>query len=297
MESLEAFIRYLKSEKNYSPHTILAYQKDIEAFKLYCISTYEVEALEEVTYTYIRGWIVEMVEDGVSNRSINRKIASLKAFYKFLIKVKKISVNPLAKHVALKVSQKAEVPFSEKEIDKVFSMLAEDTSFEGLRNKLMVEILYGTGIRRAELINIKVSDIDLTSSTLKVLGKRNKERIVPLLPFIIESFYKYMRLRENIAIEGDVNYLFVVEGGVKVSETLVYRLINNYFSIASSKVKKSPHVLRHSFATHLLNNGADLNSVKELLGHASLASTQNYTHTSIAELKKSYSGAHPRSKK
>ncbi|GLB52140.1 integrase [Neptunitalea chrysea] len=296
MDSLEAFIRYLESEKNHSKHTVLAYVKDIDFFKGYCLAAHDVQVIDEVPYVLIRSWIIQLVSDGISNRSINRKIASLKAYYKFLLKVGKIEVSPLAKHVPLKVAQKAEVPFSESEITKVLEVLNTDNSFVGIRNKLVVELFYATGIRRSELIHIKMSDIDLSMCTLKVLGKRNKERIVPLLPFVIETFQKYRGLRAEITIDQGVNYLFVSEAGNKVSESFVYRLINNYFSIASSKVKKSPHVLRHSFATHLLNNGADLNSVKELLGHASLASTQNYTHTSIAELKKSYAGAHPRNK-
>lgn len=296
MDSIQAFLRYLEAEKNYSRHTVLAYGKDLEAFRGFCVKTYEQEDLEDVAYGQIRSWIVEMVSSGITNRSINRKISSLKAYYKFLLKISAITINPLAKHTSLKVSKKAEVPFSESEIEKVFDMLSED-SFEGTRNKLIVEMFYGTGIRRSELINIKLQDIDLYANTLKVLGKRNKERIVPLLPFIVKTLKLYMRHRGETLTTSRVDYVFVMEGGNKVSETFVYRLINDYFSVTSSKVKRSPHVLRHTFATHLLNNGADLNSVKELLGHASLASTQHYTHTSIAELKKNYSGAHPRSKK
>lgn len=296
MDGIQAFLRYLEAEKNYSRHTVLAYGKDLEAFREFCVKTYEQENVEDVAYGQIRSWIVEMVSSGITNRSINRKISSLNAYYKFLLKIKHIEINPLAKHTALKVSKKAEVPFSESEIEKVLDLL-DDNTYEGVRNRLIVEMFYGTGIRRSELINIKFSDIDIHAGTLKVLGKRNKERIVPMLPFLIDTLRKFLIYREKISAKQGFDYLFVVEGGNKVSESLVYRLINNYFSMTSSKVKRSPHVLRHSFATHLLNNGADLNSVKELLGHASLASTQNYTHTSIAELKKSYLDAHPRNKR
>jgi integrase/recombinase XerC len=172
-----------------------------------------------------------------------------------------------------------------------------ETDFEGLRNKLLVELFYATGIRRIELIQIKVNDIDLSNKMLKVLGKRNKERYIPLINPVIDSFHKYMAERNALPSIKDKAYLFLTKKGVKIYETLVYRIINDYFSKASSKVKRSPHILRHSFATHLLNQGANLNAVKELLGHSSLAATQVYTHNSISELKKVYSNAHPRSKK
>lgn len=294
----EAFVRYLEAEKKYSSHTVLAYVKDIDAFMSFCKEQYEVDDVKEVSYVFIRSWIVSLVSAGISNRSVNRKISSLNAYFKFLLRIKAVSVNPLAKHKALKVERKAEVPFSEKEMENVLELLNEDSqTFEGSRNKLIVELFYATGIRRSELIHIKLSDVDLNAKTLKVLGKRNKERIVPLLDTVLDTLRLYLSFREELIISEGECYLLTHETGVKVSETFVYRLINNYFSKASFKVKRSPHVLRHTFATHLLNSGADLNSVKELLGHASLASTQHYTHTSIAELKQSYANAHPRNKK
>lgn len=296
MNSVAAFLQYIEAEKNYSAHTVLAYQKDIEAFQSFIVTTYEQEEIESVNYTQIRSWIVSLVESGITNRSINRKIASLKAYYKFLLRIKQITVNPLAKHTALKVAGKVQVPFSEKEMQTVISDLQKDTSFKGLRDRLIVEMFYATGIRRSELVNLKVSDVDLGGKVIKVLGKRNKERLVPLLPFLVETIQLYLSSVKDIINLSTDNYLFVAESGNKVSESFVYRVINSYFSKASTKEKKSPHVLRHTFATHLLNNGADLNSVKELLGHASLASTQHYTHTSIAELKKNYQQAHPRNK-
>ncbi len=296
MNSVAAFLQYIEAEKNYSAHTVLAYQKDIEAFQSFMVTTYEQEEIESVNYAQIRSWIVSLVESGITNRSINRKIASLKAYYKFLLRIKQITVNPLAKHTALKVAGKVQVPFSEKEMQTVISDLQKDTSFKGLRDRLIVEMFYATGIRRSELVNLKVSDVDLGAKVIKVLGKRNKERLVPLLPFLIETIQLYLSSVKDIINLSADNYLFIAESGNKVSESFVYRVINSYFSKASTKEKKSPHVLRHTFATHLLNNGADLNSVKELLGHASLASTQHYTHTSIAELKKNYQQAHPRNK-
>jgi integrase/recombinase XerC len=240
---------------------------------------------------------VDLVNSGISNRTINRKISALNSYYKFLLKIKAITTNPLAKHKALKTSKKVQIPFSEQEVTNVLDELNLVTDFEGLRNKLIVELFYATGIRRIELIQIKLNDIDLQNKTLKVLGKRNKERYIPLISSVIDSLNKYMVERNNLNIIKDKSYLFLTKKGVKIYETLVYRIINDYFSKASSKVKRSPHILRHSFATHLLSQGANLNAVKELLGHSSLAATQVYTHNSITELKKVYSNTHPRSKK
>jgi integrase/recombinase XerC len=179
----------------------------------------------------------------------------------------------------------------------VISDLEKETDFKGLRNRLIVELFYATGIRRIELVQIKLSHIDLANKTLKVLGKRNKERFIPLISSVVDTVKAYLLIRNELETIQDEQYLFLTKKGLKIYETLVYRIINDYFSKASSKVKRSPHILRHSFATHLLNQGANLNAVKELLGHSSLAATQVYTHNSIAELKKVYSNAHPRSKK
>lgn len=294
--AVEPFLSYLSLEKNYSGHTVRAYKNDIEAFAEFCAKEYEVESIEKVSYTLIRSWIVQLVDTGISNRSTNRKIASLKAYYKFLLRVGEISVNPLAKHKALKTSKKIEIPFSEIEMQNVLSQIEYDEGFDGARDKLMIELLYTTGIRRAELINLKTRAIDLHTKTMKVLGKRNKERIVPLLPSTIALLKAYYRERELLEDQQDEQHVFLLKSGHKIYETLVYRVINKYLGLVSSKVKKSPHILRHTFATHLLNQGANLNAVKELLGHSSLASTQVYTHNSIAELKKVHSAAHPRSK-
>ncbi len=295
--SLLSFISYLSLEKNYSAHTVKAYQKDIEEFITFCKTQYELVSIDEVDYSLIRSWIVSLVNSPISNRSVNRKIASLKAYYKFLQRIEKITSNPLSKHKALKTSKKIEVPFSEIEMEEVLQQIPFEEGFDGIRDKLIIELLYTTGIRRAELINLKINDIDLSGNTIKVLGKRNKERIVPLLLSTKDLCIGYLEERKNLEIVVDETYVFLSKSGIKVYETLVYRIINKYLSRVSSKVKTSPHILRHTFATHLLNKGADLNSVKELLGHSSLASTQVYTHNSIAELKKVHLAAHPRSKK
>jgi len=293
--SIPHFIEYLSFEKKYSPHTTKAYHDDLNSFQAFCNTTFDSQRITDVNYSQIRSWIVEMVNQNISNRSINRKISSLKTFYKFLVKTKQLSTSPLLGHKALKVSKRVQVPFSEKEINDVINNLEANDDFDSVRNRLIVELLYSTGMRRSELIEIKKNDINFSNSTLKVLGKRNKERYIPLLNSVQQTLKKYLDKRKEII--SNYEYLFITKKGNKVYPNLVYRIINEYFSSVSSKVKKSPHVIRHSFATHLLNEGADLNSVKELLGHSSLASTQIYTHSSLNELKKVYNQAHPRSKK
>ena len=265
------------------------------SFTDFLVTQYNQENLLEVHYPQIRSWIVTLVADKISNRTINRKVSSLKSFYKFLQKTKQIAANPLSKHKALKIEKRVQVPFSFKEIDAVLKEVAIDNDFISVRNKLIVELLYSTGIRRAELIHLKERDVSLTDKTIKVLGKRNKERFIPLLNSVIQTLKEYLELKKEFTIGEEE--LFITEKGNKLYETLVYRVINSYFSRVSSKEKKSPHILRHSFATHLLNGGADLNSVKELLGHSSLASTQVYTQNSLDVLKKVYNQAHPRSDK
>ncbi len=292
---IKSFLEYLSFEKKYSKHTTIAYKNDLNSFQKFCSIEYNDDDIQNVHYSQIRSWIISLVDSGVTNRTVNRKVSSLKSFYKFLQKIKLIQDNPLAKHKALKVSKRVQVPFSEKEIEAVLDQLNEKNDFKSIRNKLVVELLYSTGMRRNELINITLKDIDFSNSTIKVLGKRNKERIIPLLNSVKESLNKYLivRTKEN----SNSGFLFFTDKQNKLYPTLVYRIINDYFSTVSTKVKKSPHVLRHSFATHLLNEGADLSSVKELLGHSSLASTQVYTHSSLGKLKEVYKHAHPRSKK
>ena len=292
----EAFRDYLQLEKKYSVHTVNAYLNDIAFFEAFNKTNFEQEGIEKVNYNQIRSWIVSLVNAEISNASVNRKMASLKSFYKFLLKIKQIEVNPMQKHRALKSSRVIQIPFSEKEMNDLMDVVVDPVGFEEVRDRLIVDLFYTTGMRRAELISLMVHNVDLSSNAVKVLGKRNKERIIPVLPVVIEQFNLYLKERSCLDNIVDVDYFFISKKGLKLSESFVYRLINSYFSKVSEKVKKSPHVLRHTFATHLLNNGADLNSVKELLGHSSLASTQVYTHNSLAELKKVYTNAHPRNK-
>lgn len=292
-----SFKEYLMLEKKYSLHTVTAYLNDIHYFQKFISREFDQENLLEVNYSQIRSWIVSLSDDEISNASINRKISALKSFYKFLLKTKQIDVSPLLKHKALKSSKQLQIPFSEKELDNVLNLIKYSDGFEGIRDKLIIDLFYTTGIRRAELINLKIQNVSVSEATIKVLGKRNKERIVPILPILVTEINNYLNERAQLEVVKDSEYFFLMLKGVKLNDSFVYRLINHYFGNVSEKVKKSPHILRHTFATHMLNNGADINSVKELLGHSSLASTQVYTHSSLSELKKVYGNAHPRSQK
>tara|TARA_R110000823_G_scaffold310167_1_gene434950 strand:+ start:1165 stop:2055 length:891 start_codon:yes stop_codon:yes gene_type:complete len=294
---LSQFISYLSLEKNYSKHTVKAYENDIIEFSHFCEVQYDIADIDKVDYSLIRLWIVNLSEREINNRSINRKISSLKSYFKFLQKIEVLDLNPLIKHKALKTSKKLEIPFSEIEMQNVLSIIEYTNDFEGVRDELLIHVLYATGMRRAELLELRLSDVDFETMTIKVLGKRNKERFIPLLSETKSKFKSYFVKRLGLNEIKEANYVFLTKSGNKMYETLVYRLINKYFRVVSSKVKTSPHILRHTFATHLLNKGADLNAVKELLGHSSLASTQVYTHNSISELKKVHSKAHPRGNK
>lgn len=292
--SIEAFEQYLRLEKKYSNHTITAYNNDLVSFRDFVFLRYQQATIDDVLYVQIRAWIVELVDQSLSNTTINRKVASLKAFYKFLLRSKQIKASPLATHKALKTPKIIQIPFSEQEMVQVAEVFPKGTDFESVRNQLIVELFYATGMRRAELIGLEFKNVDLASGIIKVLGKRQKERLLPLLPFLLDSIKRYLAARADLETLEDSDYFFLTKKGTKLNESLVYRLINSYFSRVSHKLKKSPHILRHTFATHLLNNGADLNSVKELLGHASLASTQVYTHSSLSVLQEVHKKAHPR---
>lgn len=296
VNSVDSFKDYLEKEKKYSQHTVVGYCKDVSDFQEFNDVNFGGD-LENVGYGQLRSWIVDLVDAGLSNASVNRKVASLRAFYKFLMRSKQITVSPLLKHKPLKTAKILQIPFSEKELVGALREQIGGGDFEILRNKLIIDLFYTTGMRRAELIGLRFSGVDIIGKTIKVLGKRNKERILPILPVVIDQFVLYAKERARLEMIVDEDFFFLSKKGIKLSESFVYRLINSYFSGVSEKVKTSPHVLRHTFATHLLNNGADLNSVKELLGHSSLASTQIYTHSSLSELKKVYKEAHPRNKR
>ena len=294
--SIKSFIDYLQLEKKYSHNTIKAYENDIMSFSDYNKNEFDQSSISKVDYSQLRSWIVKLVESKISNRSINRKISSLNTYYKFLLKIEKIKKNPLDNHRALKTKKIIQLPFSEKEVISALDINNFQNSFEGKRDRLIIEMLYSTGIRRIELTDLKIKDIDFSSKRIKVLGKRNKERFIPMLKSTILLINEYMDYRNELNRIKSKDFLFLTSKGEKIYENLVYRITNKYFDYVSTKVKKSPHILRHSFATHLLNNGADLNAVKDLLGHSSLAATQVYTNRSIEEIKKVYSNTHPRNK-
>jgi integrase/recombinase XerC len=292
MQNITNFCEYLKHQKRYSSHTIVAYQKDLEQFQYFLNSQYEINESTRVTSLIIRSWIVELIEKGISPRSINRKISTLKSFFKYLLKNKIIKTNPLLKVVTPKIATRLPVFVGESEMTNLFSEVKFERTYEGFRDQLILELFYASGIRLSELIELKVNSIDFSNRTIKVLGKRNKERIIPYTEKIKVNFHSYSKLRSNLGFKN--NYFFLTKKGEKMYPKLVYRIVNYYLSHITTVSKKSPHVLRHTFATHMLNNGADLNSIKEILGHANLSATQVYTHNTIEKLKNIHKQAHPK---
>ena len=293
---IENFLEYLKVEKNYSVNTLLAYKTDLLEFQLF-IDNYNYNfKIDKANYKAIRSWIISMANNGLSNRSINRKISSLKSFYKFLIKIESISISPLLGHTPLKQSKKIQVPFSKEEINSLLDSEYFNNDYKGVLQKTLITFFYFTGVRRIELINLKESDVNLSSLTLKVVGKGDKERVIPILPKLKESILACQKMKSVFLIQKSTDFLFISKFGKQLTEKFVYRTVNEYFKLVSPKIKKAPHVLRHSFATHLINEGADINSVKELLGHSSLSATQVYSHTSMERIKEVFKNSHPRAK-
>ena len=293
---VEKFIEYLQIEKKYSVNTLHAYKKDLAEFQVFIYENYDKYVIENVDYKVIRSWIVQLVNKNLSNRSINRKVSSLKSFYKFLVKTDTISSSPLISHSPLKHSKKIQVPFSKDEIGALLDSDFFKNDYRGVLQKTIISFFYFTGVRRIELINLKASDVNMNSKTIRVMGKRNKERIIPMLPRLKESINEYLKIKSQKFNHKLHEHLFVSKSGIKLTEKYVYRTVNEYFKLVSPKVKKAPHVLRHSFATHLINEGADINSVKELLGHSSLSATQVYSHTSMERIKEVFKNSHPRAK-
>ncbi len=294
--SINQFLDHISNEKKYSPHTCIAYEKDLIDFKDFCKTHFELNIIENVDYSHIRTWIVSLVQDQITNRTVNRKISALRSYYKFLLKTETIKISPLKLHRPLRVSKKINVPFSTEEVDRLLDSDLFPKDYEGVLQKTIISLMYYTGLRRMELIELEDTSVDFQNKSIKVLGKRNKERMIPLLPEAIEIMKHYISCKKELS-HSLPSYFFCSSNGLKLTEGFVYQTVNHYFGIVSSKVKKSPHLLRHSFATHLLNNGADLNSVKELLGHESIAATQVYTHSSLKKIKETYAKAHPRGRK
>ena len=292
--SLGSFIEYLVKERNYSNNTIIAYKNDLNVFKNYCLKEFNHENLNTSNFSFIRSWIVSLVESGLSNRSINRKTSVLRSYFNFLFKIGEIDQNPLTNHKPLKEEKKVQVPFSEKEIDLLLNGQFFKNDYEGMLIKTLIELFYATGLRLSEVTNLKNLSVDLVNKKIKVLGKRNKERIIPIIDSLVNQLLKYQQLKKEIIKGPKSEFYFVSEKNIKLKNIYVYKVVNSYLNKVSTKSKRSPHMLRHSFATHLLNRGADINSVKELLGHSSLAATQIYTHSSMEKIKSIYKKSHPR---
>ncbi len=294
----EEFIKYISFEKRYSPHTIKAYEEDLKQFFLYIGDKYGNLNISDIDYLMIRSWLVELMNNSLNTRSVNRKISTLKSFYKFLLKEGLLQENPMNKIVSPKTAKRTPVFIEKDKIDMLLDEVDFGNGFPAVRDKLIVEMFYSTGIRLSELINIRHKDIDVYSNTLKVLGKRNKQRILPFTKHLKALISDYTKAKEEMfSDKGPDNFnehFFVTEKGEKVYPELVYRIVHSCLEKVSTVKKKSPHVLRHTFATHMLNNGADLNAIKELLGHANLSATQIYTHNTFEKLKNIYKQAHPR---
>jgi integrase/recombinase XerC len=290
--SVQSFFNYIEFEKRYSKHTIEAYQNDLAQFETFLI-TYEKE-LKDVSHIDIRNWIVSMMEQKISARSVNRKISALKSFYKFLLRRGEIKKTPLSKVQTPKTSKRLPVFVELPGIEKLLKEIEFPEGYEGLRDKMIIELFYGTGMRRSELINLKETDIDSYNSQIKVLGKGNKERIIPIHNELRNTIKNFIQRKKELLESQSGDLLVVREKGKKMEPGLVYEIVKKYLNLVTTVDKKSPHTLRHTFATHLMNNGADINAVKELLGHASLAATQVYTHNTIDKLKEIYNRAHPK---
>jgi integrase/recombinase XerC len=291
--SLSAFVDYITLEKRFSSHTINAYRKDLESFATYTKLHYQLTNLAKVEYQIIRDWIVHLSSTGIKSQSINRKCSTLKSYFKFLQKLGEIDQSPMQFHRQLKTNPKLVVPLTEKEFQAVIEMY-DHSHFEGSRDALILELLYTTGMRRAELLSMTLTAIDRNNRQLQVVGKRNKTRIVPLLPKVISQIDSYLAHRNQIEKAKYSKSLFINRKGKKLNPSHIYKCVTAYLAKVSTKEKVSPHVLRHTFATHLLNRGADINSIKEILGHKSLSSTQIYAKVQIPKMKQDYLTAHPR---
>ncbi len=291
-EIIEFFIKYIQFEKRSSTRTVTAYRSDMKQFTEYLSKSYEFEHPQLADFQMIRSWIVSLAESKVENRSINRKIATLRTFYKFLLRKKIIEKDPMFKVSAMKTQKTIPSFVRETELDTLLDDVEFTQDFMGVRDKLVLELLYGTGMRLSEMIELKDSDVDFYSKTITVLGKRNKQRIIPINQQLINLIQAYQSYKNAESL--GCNYLIVTDKGEKSYPVLIQRITKKYLSLVTTLSKKSPHILRHSYATHLLNNGADLNAIKDLLGHASLSATQVYTHNSMEKIKKIYEQAHPK---
>lgn len=290
---IDKFLDYISIEKRYSHNTLISYKKDLEDFLFFVSDTEGTEDLKKVDKKIIRNFIVSLSEKNIQKRSINRKLSTLRSFYLFLLKIREITVSPLETIPSLKFYAEKQIPISEEEMQDLAEVLEDDTAH--FLEKLIIETLYQTGMRKSELCNLLLESVDFSKSEIKLKGKGNKERVIPISNILAKELLEYKEKRQTSS-DSEI-YFFVRENGKKLSEKFVYSLVNRYLSIVTSKKKKSPHILRHSFATHVLDNGAEISKVKKILGHSSLASTQVYTNGNIEQLKRVFNQAHPRAHK
>lgn len=293
---IDLFYKYIQYEKRYSKHTLISYTTDLSQFSDFLAETYQLTDLSEANYNIIRSWLLQLSENKISAKSINRKIACLRSFYKFLLKEGKIKKDPTLKIIAPKLKKRLPAFVKEENLNSLFDSFEFSSDFSGQRDKLVIELLYGTGIRLSELIELKEIDINVYQKTITVLGKGNKQRIIPLNENLLDLIFIYRGYKkEAMGDSNSIEYLVVSDKGEKSYPVFINRIVKRYLNLVTTIEKKSPHVLRHSFATHLLNRGADLNAIKDLLGHSSLAATQVYTHNSLEKLKAIFDQAHPKS--
>ncbi|MCB0651257.1 MAG: tyrosine recombinase XerC [Saprospiraceae bacterium] len=290
------FIQFLRYEKRFSPHTVLAYQNDLDQFLRYLETIYGIDKADQITHTHVRSWVVEMMSEGYSARSVRRKLSTLKTWFHFLMKRGAVLHDPMLKVNLPKVEKRLPSVVRPESLDLLFSEIPFGNDFEGVRNRLILEMLYATGMRRSELLFLRASDINFAKRYLKVTGKGNKQRLIPFGKSLDKSINDYLDIRNAEFPGSSKEVLFLTRKGKPIYPKLVYNIVKTNLSKVTSVDHRGPHVLRHSFATHLSENGADLNAIKELLGHSNLAATQIYTHNSIEKLKKTYQQAHPKAK-
>ena len=289
---LNKFIDYLRNEKNFSSHTITSYRNDMEQFSGYLVQVYQSNKPEEATAPIIRSWMAELMQNNNSARTVIRKASALRTFYRYLLREGIVTANPMAKVYTPKTPSRLPVFVAKKDMEKLFRSISFGPDFNGIRDRLILELFYSTGIRLSELIALKTADVNLGNLTIKVFGKRSKERIIPITSMLKNYLETYSVEKNKNGIKNE--FFFTAETGNQLYTKQVYRIVNKYLGMVTTMKKKSPHVLRHTFATHILDNGADINAIKEILGHSNLSATQVYTHNSLEKIKRVYKQAHPR---
>ena len=292
MTRIDEFLIYLQAEKRYAEHTIKAYKSVLDQFSAYCRESGK-EGMD-LHFKSIRGWVVYQMDSGISPRTVHRKLTTLRSFCKYLIKIGALDANPLDKVLKPKMNKRTPVFVDEGHMDQLLDHFTFGDDFEGIRNRLVIDLLYQTGMRRSELLGLRTGSVDRDGKSLKVRGKRAKERIIPVNDELLVSLEEYHTKRSEVVADPQVDFLIVTAKGRPAYESLIYRIVKKYLTLVTTLEKRSPHVLRHTFATHMLNRGADLNAIKELLGHANLSATQVYTHNTFKKLKSIYNQAHPR---